>query len=225
MPNEKDYDMNFRPKTYWVYSDLKERIRATVKGDARRLLAEYAIDDDFCSVPYESFNFKESLPEEELRSWSAIHPALMGGEFLPSRCGGEVEIARVSMESVTGDVISVRARWKRGKIHFAVVDEYDTSYRFKPKSSKLPLTLEELIALIDSAKGYSDNHYTEFILPQTGLILPPLEDNYMCGEELDNLRRFIKVSSAFYPSLGHWYDKVCEEWCSEKVLLEKGDDQ
>ena len=39
-----------------------------------------------------------------------IHPAFMGGEYLPQFGQNEIEIARIVLASVTQDVISIRAR-------------------------------------------------------------------------------------------------------------------
>ena len=52
----------------------------------------------------------------------------MGGEYLPPVKKGEVEIARISLESVSGDQISVRARRSGGRISYSIVDEYGNYY-------------------------------------------------------------------------------------------------
>ena len=50
----------------------------------------------------------------------------MGGEYLPDSEAGEVEIVRFELESTMADVISLRARLADGKIHYRLVDEYET---------------------------------------------------------------------------------------------------
>ena len=50
------------------------------------------------------------LDDDARARLGAIHPMLMGGEYLPSFRQGEVEIARIALASVTGDVFSIRAR-------------------------------------------------------------------------------------------------------------------
>ena len=57
-------------------------------------------------------------------AWGAIHPSHLGGEFLPRLRKGEVEIARISLRSVTADQISLRARRLVGRIGYRIVDEY-----------------------------------------------------------------------------------------------------
>jgi hypothetical protein len=139
MPNKEKYDLAFRPKSYWVYADVRQQVFATVKGDVRRAQAMRALDDPN-AFHHDPTDFQESLTEEEKLARGRIHPILMGGEYLPSLQKGEVEIARVSMKSVMGDVISVRARWEQGKIRYSVVDEHRTQYIFTPESSEDPLS-------------------------------------------------------------------------------------
>ena len=66
---------------------------------------------------------------------------------------GEEEVVRVQLESTTSDVISVRARPVRGGIAWRVVDEYPDrgEYVVKPQFSRGPLSLAELIELLDGA--------------------------------------------------------------------------
>ena len=61
-------------------------------------------------------------------SLGAIHPHLMGGEYLPSYLEGETEIARIELQSTTSDVISIRARGQDGIIHYRIVDEYNGEF-------------------------------------------------------------------------------------------------
>ena len=49
----------------------------------------------------------------------------MGGNYLPERQPGEVEIGRINIKSTTYDVTSVYAGRSNGKIRIRVVDEYD----------------------------------------------------------------------------------------------------
>lgn len=214
MPDTGKYNLDYSPKSYWVFEDLKKKVKATVKGDARRLLAESALDG---MIPYEPWNFKERLTDEERKAWGAHHPKLMGGEYLPDLEGGEVEIARVSLASVTGDVFSIRARWSRGEIRYSIVDEYSAKYSLSPESSKKPLTMREIIELIDTAMPDERHQLLDGLYD--GLVIPPLEYNYdaepLC---LESLQRFVRVSSPFYPELEKWYEEVCQEWYDETLF-------
>ena len=82
-----------------------------------------------------------------------LDPAL---DFLPEREGGEVEIACVLLASVTADMISIRARRWGNRIAYRIEDEYDTHFHFKPKTFKRPLSMRELIGLIDGTTGHLD---------------------------------------------------------------------
>ena len=37
MSNANEIDMEYRPRSYWVYEDVAKRVGATVKGTVRRL--------------------------------------------------------------------------------------------------------------------------------------------------------------------------------------------
>ena len=77
----------------------------------------------------------------------------MGGEYLPDLKTGEIEIARITLKSTTLDVISIRARKSSARISYRMVDEYgEHEYALAIKSSKEPLTLQQVIKLIDSAE-------------------------------------------------------------------------
>ena len=77
----------------------------------------------------------------------------MGGEYLPDLLPDEVEIARATLKSTTMDVISVRARPTKHRIIYRIVDEYYDEnlfhYHLIQKTSIRPLTMRQLIALID----------------------------------------------------------------------------
>lgn len=66
---------------------------------------------------------------------------------------GEVEIARITLRSTTGDVVSVRARRGDRRIEYRVVDEYETSFTFQPQLSQEPLMLGEIVNMIDGLQN------------------------------------------------------------------------
>ena len=207
MPDAADFDLEYIPRTYFVFADARQQIAARVKGTARRAIAAHlqeisGVEDN---IRVDDFSTRSSLTEDDRTSWGAIHPSCMGGEYLPDLDETEVEIARIDLASVTSDVISVRARWRDGKIHYSVVDEYpeDHSYQCNPTTSDRPLTMGEIIALIDTTQA-SDYF--------TGVVVGLLQFNYECSEDLEAHRNFVSVSSAFYPELGSWYDDAIEEW-------------
>src|SRR3989442_2873659 len=80
----------------------------------------------------------------------------LGREFLPDQQANEVEIACISLASVTGDVIAVTARRRGGRIVYQIIDEYGTRFHFDPKTSTRPLSMGELVSLIDGTTGHLD---------------------------------------------------------------------
>lgn len=219
MPSKENYNMNYRPKTYWVYGDQHTKVEATVKGSVRRTIAKLGLEGDPVALT-DPHAFDVSLTDKERGLRASMHPSLMGGEFLPDYDDGEVEIARVSYASVTADVVSVRARWFETEIHYSIVDEYYDdygSYQITLKSSKTPLTFEEIISLIDTAMGGACQ-----CEDGNGLVLPVLNGNVETG--LDNLAGFVEVTSPFYPQLNDWYSTVFKEWLDEKLREEEDED-
>jgi hypothetical protein len=128
----------------------------------------------------------------------------LGREFLPDKQPNEVEIALISLASVTGDLIAITA-WRRGgRIVYRIVDEYGTAFRCKPATSTQPLSLGELIALIDGATGHLGGH-------AKGLTGAYRADNAaFCDPE--SLVDFVIVTSDFYPELEAYYAEEAREW-------------
>ncbi|MBA2271219.1 MAG: hypothetical protein H0W20_11585, partial [Chthoniobacterales bacterium] len=135
--------------------------------------------------------------------FGAIHPSFMGGEYLPPLRKDEVEIARVELESTTGDVTSIRAAKEGDLITYSIVDEYDTEFDVSPASSAEPLTLVELVTMLDGAsEGES-------------LALVYTEMNYAGNEsrgDLESLKSFTRVESQIYPALAEHHRKLTESW-------------
>jgi hypothetical protein len=139
MPDLSIFDTDFRPRSYFV-TEPETAVLSRIKGAERRNLVRLFGTE---GVPPEVS--AESLSEEHREAAGRVHPSLMGGEYLPDLEPEEVEIARFDLESVTADVIRLRARWERGKIRYGMVDEYDEKYDVSPKSSAKPLTFKKLV--------------------------------------------------------------------------------
>lgn len=199
-------DPAWRPATYFEHFDLATRVQATVKGEARRrtakaLIARGELDaiDDQLVAP--------ALDEEDRAAAGRVHPLLMGGEYLPDYAPREVEIARVALESTTGDVISVRAKRAGGRIHYRICDEYGTYFKCRPQTSRRPLTLAQLIRPLENAI-------------EGGITVAFLDSNYSADSGADYLRGFVTVSSAFYPGLEPYYAARIEEWFAKQEAAE-----
>jgi hypothetical protein len=149
----------------------------------------------------------------------------MGGDYLPDDGDDEMEIARVALDSTTGDIISVRAREVDGGYRYRIVDEYETVFRLNHDSSKDPLTMGEIIALIDSAdRGEGGDGLTNSYRDENKDVL--LDST--CGldpearESVESLVDFVAVTSAFYPQLKTYYKAEAREWL--KALIEEIDE-
>lgn len=207
-----DVEQTFRPDTYWPVSKNTEQLLSGIKGKARRDMARRILSEEgFAGLT--AFIARQELDTAERQMWGAIHPQFMGGEFLPGLQGNEVEIARISLASTTGDQISVRARSKDGKIRYSVADEYEAEFVLPFKESDRPLTLEALAGFIDNARC-SEDAYTG------GLVLSSLNYNYEAGVDLSELEGFVSVESSFYPGLAGYYQAVIEKWMAEREAEE-----
>ena len=122
MPHPKDFDLAFRPASYWGPVTLEQHFGSRIHGEIRRRLVK--TDLAAGNEPPE-YVLEAELDRPNLETLGALHPRFMGGEYLPPLKKNEVEIARAVLDSVTLDVISIRARLARTRIHYRIVDEYD----------------------------------------------------------------------------------------------------
>ena len=102
-------DYTFAPKSFWSDAGALSAILRNVKGKNRRKM----IRDCWAARKLEALDstlLKDELDYDIRQRLARIHPSFMGGEFLPSYGRTEVEIARISLQSTTSDVMSLRAR-------------------------------------------------------------------------------------------------------------------
>lgn len=183
--NQDRFDPNFRPKTYFEPKRLEKYLLSQVKGDVLRAQVKALLDegryDTVRELISEGYGSKECN-----RAFEHIHPRYMGGAYLPDEEFGEVEIARIAIESTTHDVTCVYARLGEGVINYRVVDEYggETLQGTPTAQTKQPMTQGELV---------------EFFM-QAWPLVEVLEINF--ENDLDGAMRFFGVSSEFYPGLG-----------------------
>ena len=213
-----DYD--HAPASYWDNDNGSplETLLRNVQGTQRRAMIIKAWEEnDLENIPPALLQagLSELLREEMGR----IHPAFMGGEYLPEYEDGEVEIARIELKSTTGDVTSIRARpgdLSQGEppIVYRVEDEYQTEFTLARAGSDKPLTLAELIDFIDdtASDGDEDCH---------GLALQATAMNFSCGSDAESLLGFATVTSDFYPDLEAHYDAFITEWLEEAAAEEE----
>ena len=182
--HDVEINLEFRPSSYLWPLGLEKHLLARIKGAKRKkqlqqLIAEGRMD----KIP--EFLAQSSLSEEDRRMLGRIHALFMGGEYLPDLSETEVEIARISIQSTTGDVTSMYARRGEGCIHTRVVDEYegDTLTGITERTSERPLTLGELYQFYVGVWPFME----------------VLAMNYQ--NDLDGMLGFFSGDSAFYPQL------------------------
>ena len=194
---DPEAEMDWRPDSYWDEDGFGHDTPMN-EFERRMDLAEATGDWSDCRVP-------------------AVPFAMRGGDFLPRLRKNEVEIARLSLESTTWDVISIRARPVGQRIAYRVVDEYQTDYVIRPKTSKHPLTLAQLVALIE---GLSDGE-------QDRSPAAMREDQVIYGDpqRLREAADFVKVSSPYYAELAGWYEVQAADWLEARLAeRERQDD-
>jgi hypothetical protein len=205
-------DLDFRPASYWADADPVSAIVQNIKGQNRRTMARDFIAGDLAKPlgPIDERLLADTIDEGLRTTLGQIHPSFMGGEYLPDYTRHEMEIARIVLDSATRDVISVRARIGRtgARIRYRMVDEYDGTFVVSPASSRRPLSLRQLIALIDTVESDMESMGFGFV-----------ED--LAAWQLDSLTpheaaRFVTVESDLYPSLGAYYEARLLAWADEE---------
>lgn len=192
-------DLDYRPNSYFWASEKGISLLSDIKGAERRRLYVRALEEgNEGAVPVELS--QAVLNEEDRQDLGRIHPAFMGGEYLPTRSRQEVEIARITIASTTQDVTCVYARQVGNRIHYRVVDEYDGSTLDGAgvRTSTKPLKLRELV---------------DFFL-KTWNLIACLDVNFEGdGYPRDNVHWFIvDASSSFYSEFGDLVRARVNEW-------------
>jgi len=176
--------LQYRPRDYFARYDLEAELLTQVKGRARRELIKEGLEKgDLDTLP--NFIITPALNDLDRQMMGRIHPMFMGGEFLSKTKPGEVEIARININSVTYDVTVIYARRVGQRIHYRVVDEYDGETLAEPstRTSTKPLTMGEMVSFFLKAWNLFDC----------------LEDNF--ENDIDEMMMFFKGESEFYPDL------------------------
>lgn len=198
---ETGIDLAFRPKSYFWPLGLETHLLSRIKGAERKAALKMLIDSGRLEdIP--DFLAQSKLSEEERRGMGRIHPAFMGGEYLPDLMPDEVMIARITIASTTQDVTCVYARRGKDRIHYRVVDEYegDTLSGKSTRTSTQPLSLGELEEFFNGAWS----------------ILEVLDMNFSDhGHDEDEMQGFVvALESEFYPQFDQLYRARISEWAA-----------
>ena len=137
-----------------------------------------------------------------------VAPGFGDRAYLPGADEDEVEIALVSLESPTGDLISIRASRLGDGIKYRVVDEYGSDFYVPRPVRASELTLGELIELIDTVED-RDNDIV-------GLTDRYLDMNFELGGDAAALIGFVRITSRFYPQLEGHYQQHARAWAAAR---------
>ena len=200
------FDLSFRP-LYWDVDGLLRAPTANIGGTLRRQAVQDVDDPDTLGA------LLAAPSDDERESLGRVHPAYMEGEYLPETEPGAVEIARVTLRSVTGDVFSVRATPNGARVSYDIAHEYEGELEFEPTSSDEPLTLGELISLIDGAE---DPEWNGVRLPGLVEAFWQAQVDYDPSATPETAVRFATAESEFYPMLGDYYRARAHAWLAER---------
>lgn len=149
LDHKSGLDLSFRPKDYVSTLDGRSHILSRIKGTSRRALVASYMDGKMPGEPPQEL-LQHALSDNQRRALARLHPALMSGEYLPDCVAGEVEIARVTIQSTLLDVTAVYARRQGHFWRYRVVDEHDgnTLTGSTCLSAERPLSLDELLTFL-----------------------------------------------------------------------------
>lgn len=207
----------WRPTSYWDHTDPVSAILVNVKGTVRRRALRNALQGGAPDAPVDEL-MRDELPDDERKAWGRIHPACMGGEYLPAYLPGEVEIARFQLKSLLSDVISIRAR-RAGRIHYRVVDEYPEHHTMtlSPRTSVRPLTLGAMVRLLWSVRESEGEG--------PGFMAYSIESGMEAGDDRETVAEFMTVESEIYPELGELIAQGIERYLDVKYPVEPEEEE
>ncbi len=196
------FNLDFRPPSYFQDVDPPTLIVASILGEERRKDVKERIAKGTLHPVICGDWLTESKLDDDLRTLiGRSHPRFMGGEYLPPLADDEIEIARIVCASIMQDVTSIRARRRSSRIHYRVVDEYENQFATSRAWSLKPLTMRELVSLINSS-GIDDG------LMDHGLVYSIID----ATDEPESVRDFITVASSFYPELEAYFEHATNEY-------------
>ena len=187
----KGVDLSFRPSSRLFPLTAEKLLLSRVKGTQRRESLTAAIEQDRLG-DLNPFFTQTSLSAEDRRARAAIHPSFMGGEYLPDFEEGELEMARLSLRSVTADVISIRLRRTEDGFVYRIVDEYMDQ---DPNG----LLDEPTTIIVDQPLTMKD--FGAFVVQVSRM-------DHWCGPESheteEEAQDFVVATSEFYPEFGDY---------------------
>ena len=194
-------DLNYRPDTYFRPQKLERYLLSNVKGAALKKKLQ-ALFDTGQHAEVRNLLTADGISPTDRKVLESLHPAFMGGNYLPDTEKGEVEIARISIKSTTYDVTCVYARPVKGGTRYRVVDEYGGE------------TLRGRIAS-QTAKPMTLGKFTDFFLSAWPLV-DVLKMNFT--HDVSAALDFFRAQSEFYPD----FDRLCRRRVAEALSKDEG---
>ena len=140
----------------------------------------------------------------------------MGGDLAQTTAENKVEVVRIESESMTCDVVSLRARPAGSRIAYSQVDEYVSEFRLPEQTSRRPSSLRQLIRFLDLIQqvGVDDPSWNRF-----GFVLSSKQCNLECGANLEDRKTSTNSPEHAdqYPDLASHYSKNIAEWYAGRV--------
>ena len=206
------FDYGFRPASYFDNVDRKTLIVASILGEERRKdVQERLASGDFDPLVWGPWLTESKLDNATRKLIGQAHPRFMGGEYLPALEHDEIEIARVVCASLMQDVTSVRARRRGERIYYRVVDEHEGRFELARSWSLKPLTLADLIRLINFSDREEDTM-------ANGLVFSIIDWHIYGHGNPENMRGFISVSSSFYPELTRYFEEAIGQFLAGSLV-------
>ncbi len=229
-PIRTDVDLDFRPANYVADWCALAAVVQNVTGEARRaavargLLGSVRLRAsqlvDVPPRPLSAQLLSDRLPPARRAHWIAGDPLIrVSGEYLPAYLPGEVEIARLVLDTRPMIVYSVRvfalsssaqglSRALRG---VRMVDEHGTTFSHHGALDAHTYSLGELIRLIDSVRSSTLPEHPEHLPFPEALLL----EGVALGVSTGRLHDFVQISSAVYPELRAFYRTRLAWWVQQ----------
>ncbi len=228
-------DLDFRPDTYvadWcaqaatLQNIAGERRRAEVLRRWNNALRDKAVNRRLVSERL----LKDRFAPAEAARWVAGDPLFrVTGEYLPPYLAGELEIARLVLDTRPEIVISVRAsatvplrairdqestptNSQAALRSLRVVDEQGSTFTHQDTQSAGTFSLRELIRFIDGVRWSRLAEHPEDVPFPEAILLEAVRLNIARSA----LHDYVKVSSTVYPELKQFYRNRLGWWAKQQ---------
>jgi Ankyrin repeat len=184
------------------------RFIGTILGDTRRSTVIQAVSEGWADELPPSFFAIRLKPDDLEHLVRTRGPVFRAGEDLPAFRDDEVEIARLTIDPVTPETVTIRATEQPGRITYRVVSEPQGKYTWPIESSAGPLTLNELTEAISQLRIAGDDR------PLLETWWRRLTDAH--GDVSAAIEQ-VKAVSIHYRQLNDWYHIRALSWAESQA--------